>query len=387
MAVKSLNATYDEAGMLGGWMMRLDYGASVVDLSKKKHSITLKRLVMSRALDIDSVPSVQEEVSQQVYHEIVQALCSNPSERLEIEFLGKSHIVPPGCNILVDGNYIGISKPKLIQAFIVARKLFFKYLRDINNSDDQGVRNTTAVMLLMDAENLTAANARKKLIQRCKNFVDIESIIRKELIWVDGLLTSRLHRHTKSPTLWSHRRWLLDLGYSINMPFDIHSDLKEVILISAERHPRNYYAWQHLRWILLSSYGDNSPKRKITLDNEKLISTILVWCTKHPSDTSGFSFLLFCLSTLPEGSRPRIEVCSSACKDVLALANSFQWLNESVWVFLRTLVASGVVSSDQKAYFYTSIRAINASTEQAGSKRLLDNVEAWCRTNAETCHS
>jgi len=341
---------------------------------------------MSRALDKDIVFSNQEEVSQRVYYDIVQALNSSPSERLEIEFLTKGHILPTGCNILVDENYLGVSKHKLVQAFVVARKLFFKYLKDTNNFNDQEIRNTTAVMLLMDAENLTAAHARKRLIQRCNDSVDLEPILKQELIWVEGLLTSRLHRHTKSPTLWNHRRWLLELGNSIQMPYDIHRDLMEVIFVSAERHPRNYYAWQHLRWILLNIYGDSSPNGTIYLDDENLIATILAWCTRHPSDTSGFSFLLFCISALPERIRCRSEVYSSVCREVLGLANSFQWTHESVWVFLRTLVASRMVSADQRAYFYASIKAIAAGTEKIGCKRILVNAETWCKINEETCN-
>ena len=338
---------------------------------------------MSRALDKDAVVSSQEEASQQVYLDIVRALSSSPFRRLEIEFLGKGHILLPGCNILVDENYIGVSKPKLVQAFVIARKLFFTYLKDMEHVDDQEIRNTTAVMLLMDAENLTAANTRKRLLQRCKDSADYESVLSQELIWVEGLLTSPLHRHSKSPTLWNHRRWLLELGQSTKMPYNIHGDLTEVILVSAERHPRNYYAWQHLRWILLNMYGESSLNGVVSLDDERLIAIILVWCTRHPSDTSGFSFLLFCLSVLPERTKSRSEVCSSVCREVLGLANSFHWTHESVWVFIRTLVASGAVSEEQKTYFYASIRAI---IRKIGSKQNIVNAEAWCRMNENTCH-
>lgn len=336
---------------------------------------------MSRALSKDASSLIQKEASQQAYHDIVQALCSNPTVRLEIEFLGKGHILPPGCNVLVDENYIGVSKSKLVQAFVIARKLIFTYLKDIENVDGQEIRNTTAVMLLMDAENLTAANTRKRLIQRRKNSVELQTILKQELIWVDGLLTSRLHRHTKSPTLWNHRRWLLDFCNPTKMPYDIHKDLTEIILVSAERHPRNYYAWQHIRWVMQNLYGENSPNGTLSLDDQWLISMILSWCTRHPSDTSGFSFLLFCLSRLPELIRPRDEVCSWVCEEVLGLATSFQWTHESVWVFLRTLVASGTVSADQKANFYKTIQVIAQDTKNASSTQILVKAEAWCKVN------
>jgi len=339
---------------------------------------------MSRALDSDIQTSSEASNPQEVYHDIAEALQPKAPSLLEIEFLGKSHPLPDGCNVLIDGNSIGISKAKLVQAFVVARNLFFTYLDENLTVNQQDVHKATSVMLLMDAENTTAANTRKRLIQRHqKESVEtMKNILVQELLWVDGMLTSRLHRHTKSPTLWGHRRWVLEVCKSISLPYDVHKDLKDVIMVSGERHPRNYYAWQHMRWVLENQGSQKGHSKELSLDDAKMLSMVLEWCTRHPSDTSGFSFLLYCLLYLPEITRTRKEVCSSVCEEVLKLTSSFQWTHESIWVFLRTLVASGQVKEEQKAEFFRTIQAIVAiQPGESKAKSVLSSAKNWCLDN------
>lgn len=343
--------------------------------------IALLFYVMSRALDTDTASSVETGNPQQVYTDIVAALSQSTSELLEIEFLGKSHPLPAGTNVLVDGNSIAIPKSKLVQAFVLARHLLFENLDDFQNARDQDIRNATAVILLMDPEHLTAANTRKRLIKKCQETrsSDLEKQLKREMLWVNSMLTSRSHRITKSPTLWAHRRWVLEVCQSIKMPYNIHEDLCSVILTSAERHPRNYYAWLHVRWLLQSSLRGRNDTKQPGMDNDQFLSTILEWCLRNPGDTAGFSFLLFCLSHLSEEKQWRIEAKSDICRKVLGLAHSFQWTHEAVWVFLRTLVASGEIAEDDRALFFKNIEAIRGS-QAAGSQaqRVLRAARDWC---------
>lgn len=331
---------------------------------------------MSRALDADTAASIDYGAPERVYNDLVEALCQDKSELLEIEFLGKSHPLPAGCNVLVDGNSIAIPKVKLLQAFIFARKLFFKSRDGINHGDPQTIRNATAIILLMDPEHLTAANARKRLIQASqqKSNSNLEVELRRELQWLDSMLTARLKRHTKSPTLWDHRRWVLSVWKSIPVPRDVHRDLTTVILVSAERHPRNYYAWLHMRW-LFNNFLEAKSMEEAT---SNILSTVSGWCLRNPADTAGFSSLLFCLSQLPKGDA-RINAGTNVCKEVLGLAGSFKWTHESIWVFLRTLVASGQVLEEQKSNFFNTIEKVIAS--QPGSHNtllILHTARDWC---------
>ncbi|KAL5324342.1 hypothetical protein ACEPPN_008887 [Leptodophora sp. 'Broadleaf-Isolate-01'] len=347
---------------------------------------------MSRALDPETVISLQKASLQTVYNDIALALSTSTSELLEIEFLPKSHAIPTGCNVLIEGNNIAVTKVKLVQAFMVAREIFFKYMRECAEYDskEKELLDATAVILLLDPEHLTAANTRKRLIRKYESGPgrELEVLLRKELWFVDGYLTSRLHRHTKSPTLWGHRRWILERLKDLKIEHDALQDLKLVVLVAAERHPRNYYAWSHMRWLV--QVFDNSPLHpehgsKTLSDHSQMISVVKNWCLRNPSDTSGFSFLLFCLFKLgaPSASA-RTEVCSSACADVLRLAVSFKWTHESVWVFLRTVVASEMATKKARIDFFQAIESI--SVAHPDGKRVLDAAKEWCQRNQKGCN-
>jgi protein prenyltransferase alpha subunit repeat containing protein 1 len=329
---------------------------------------------MSRSLDPETAASIKTNDLQAVYQDIVAALSTEALCLLQIELLGKSHPVPPGSNVLIDGNNIGVPKLKLVQAFIVARQTLFKYFRNCPKDQEAQLQNATAVILLMDPEHLTAANSRKRLIQKYHKVpkLEFEKILKTELLFVDSYLTSPLHRHTKSPTLWGHRRWLYEMGKSIGSEFDVLQDLKSVVLIAAERHPKNYYAWSHLRW-LTQNFGTAEVS-----DHPKILAIVKDWCLRHPADTSGFSFLLFILFApgSSDDSPGRIEACSSVCREVLRLTVSFKWIHESVWVFLRTLVASEYVAEDDRKAFFEAIETVQKSYPMA--QVLLETAGDWC---------
>lgn len=334
---------------------------------------------MSRALDEDITATIKSGNLQVAYDDLVKALFSSTiSELLEIEILGKSHALPAGSNVLVDGNGIAFPKSTVLQGFIVARQILFKYLPNLQERP-QEVRNAAAVVLLMDPEHITAANARKRVIElyRLRPVEELRAELMRELWWVDSMLTARLHRHTKSPTLWGHRRWVLQVCQSVGMPYDIQKDLTTVILVAAERHARNYYAWLHLRWVVLNLQSKS-------FDGSKLLSTIKTWCLRHHDDTAGFSFLLFCLVEHPEaliGGESSIENKSSICKALLDLAVSFKWTNESVWAFLRTLVASGV-TEELRIAFFESIKVLaEAQSGNAKAQSTLQAARDWCLAN------
>lgn len=341
---------------------------------------------MSRALDNETIKSLQEEDLLVIYKDIVSALCPKQPKLLEIELLGQSHPLPVGTYVLLEENSIAIPKVRLVQAFVVARQVFFKLVRNCPEEKKQEFRNATAVILLMDPEHLTAGNARKRLIQSYQDGPEeeLKSVLERELVFVDSYLTSRLHRHTKSPTLWGHRRWILERYQSMKMGHDILQDFRTVVSVSAERHPRNYYAWSHMRW-LDQTFGVEGESHS----SSKILFLVKDWCLRHPADTSGFSFLLFYLSVLPsaEGSL-RVDASTSVCKDTLGRAVSFKWTHESVWVFLRTLVASGDVTGGQKTSFLHSVDSVLAANlEDPKTQFILKAARDWCEKYEREPHT
>lgn len=134
-----------------------------------------------------------------------------------------------------------------------------------------------------------------------------------------------------------------------------------------------------MRW-LVQTYGvDGRP-------DSAMLSIVKNWCFRNPADTSGFSFLLFCLSRFPSSAKEqRIEASSSICEEVLGLAASFKWTHESVWVFVRTLVASGDVTEDRKAVFFKTIDGLLAADPGNSTKQsILNGARDWCEKYEET---
>lgn len=330
---------------------------------------------MSRALDKDTLRALGGGEPTAAYEAISKALaqgqCKEHGQLLEIEILGKSHPLESGTFLLQDEHALAISKLGLVQAFFAARLMFQSHpsSKGAALSADR-LLAITGVILLMDPEHLTAANARKRLIHH----KELDSAARLELIrrdkfFVDSLLTSRLHRHTKSPTLWSHRRWLIETARSHGIQPDAVGDLKRIVATAGERHPRNYYAWSHARWLT-----GLVPKDQQSHVFQEMMDTAKVWCFRNHTDISGWAFLLFLLMKLDDRAR------CSVFKETLELAISFQWANESTWVFLRTLAASGAAGSIELGRFHNTAETFLGKLESPGGRRVLEQAEYWVET-------
>jgi hypothetical protein len=73
------------------------------------------------------------------------------------------------------------------------------------------------------------------------------------------------------------------------------------------------------------------PGMNATVEFSEVVKT---WCCKHPSDTSGWSCLLFLI--------PKVEPLSkrtTLVREVLSYTLKLQLAHESLWVFIRTIVA------------------------------------------------
>ncbi|KAJ3564922.1 hypothetical protein NPX13_g7680 [Xylaria arbuscula] len=302
---------------------------------------------MSRALDKDLLSQLKLEDPRPAYIDISNLFANLPqSELLEIEFLGSSH--------------------PLVQAFFVAHRILKEHLVDSGAFITDDVTAATSIMLLMDPEHLTAANLRKRALSASGNLT--KDAINREIRFVDTLLTARLHRHTKSPTLWSHRRWLVSSYLSLEAPRDIRNDIKYVVMVAGGRHPRNYVAWQHARFLLDS---DPSLATTIAFDAKD-------FCLKNHSDTSAWSFLSDCIARIQDEKSRRV-VRSSVLDDVLTMTRSFRWINESVWVFLRTVVARERVTEQDFERFITANNRLSAAMPHSAAERvILTRAREWC---------
>ncbi len=303
--------------------------------------------------------------SDEVYRELVGFFGAHAGKVLEIEILPSGFPLPSGTTspILQDGTNLGITKKALVQAFLVARHMYFNNLK-LNKSSEQEVEEakvaSTHIILLFDPEHLTAANLRKKSLLRLEAShysgrpEKLTKAVKIELAFLETLQTSPLHRHTKSPTLWHHRRWLVQKYF--NQVCQAHGivwrehrtfqeDFKllwmselEVIMRAGDRHPKNYYAWAYARRLLdFLAQKDLTAASDTPLQSWAACSArrMLDWCLGHPTDISGWSFLLYLLKKLPDGTALQTSIFEKAWDFRCRLS----WDGEALWWFLRTVLA------------------------------------------------
>ncbi|CAK7275333.1 hypothetical protein SEPCBS57363_006627 [Sporothrix epigloea] len=363
---------------------------------------------MSRAIDRDTAAAIQIGDPEGAFCAIADVLTKEPTllSPLEFEFLGREYPpLPAGEYLLHDGNAVAIPKLALLQAFTVARKTLQNHRADTleshcsDDSHNQSIWRATAVMLLFDPEHLTAANTRKRLIRASLLQEPVSSaaasefsLLSRELHLVDSLLTSHLHRHTKSPTLWSHRRWLLHFlatsavkksreeGYTILL-----HGITKVVMVAAVRHPRNYYAWEHARWLVCWLQTNSQEKDK----NVNLVVIARDWCYRNHTDTSGWSFLFFLLASLslPPSAASLSPLYEETVAHVEQMAKSLRWTGEAVWVFLRTAVAyqRRIRGDNFEACrdFEEAVSALLATVDTiSNDHRVLQRSQKWLAINA-----
>jgi protein prenyltransferase alpha subunit repeat containing protein 1 len=329
---------------------------------------------MSRSLDKDVLENLKLEDPAIVYKDIAKVLTSLPANGtlLDVELLGKSHALEPGIHFLQDGEALAIPKLRLTQAFLVAHGIIQEHLSSRPSIPNRDIIAATAVALLMDPEHLTAANLRKRFILAgLETDEDPCALLRSEKQFLDSLLTARLHRHTKSPTLWSHRRWLVERFKMLNYPANFRRDLTSVIMVAAERHARNYYAWHHARWMINS--GNVELKSSTLMD---IISDVEDWCFRHHDDTSGWTYLNFVMLKIQDQEARKCRY-SAVFAETLNMVESLRWVNESVWVFLRTVVASDMLNSELFQAFLELNARFSSGVKDEVIRGLLDAAAQW----------
>lgn len=257
---------------------------------------------------------------------------------IEIEILPPAFQPPDGI-LMHDGLNLGIPKKVLAVAYIEARKVFFQNAHSID--EDSPALRATKVMLLFDPEHLTAANYRKRRLQSL-HLQEASSpagrylsALHQEFHFLNSILTSPLHRQSKSPTLWSHRVWLLNRliaaelrASSQSKQVDFWRSELNSVCKSGERHPKNYYAWQYTRKLIARVDAPHV--------HAEFASLVKDWCFKHPSDISGWTYLQFIVRDLP-------SIRNNIVTEVLDYAITLRLTQESLWVFIRTILAQAVV--------------------------------------------
>ena len=303
-----------------------------------------------------------------VYAQLIAALHPSPPVQLEIEILPSSF--PP--QILHESPAVGVPKSLLVSLYVKARKIFFDHVSSRDSESYHVALQATAIVLLFDPNHLTAANFRKRHIQRfssirtendyndrdCGNLAEA---VRHELKFLESLVASPLSKHAKSSTLWAQRLWIVQNFFTLAvreragdeamqmMDKGAFWDEELVIVMKAgETHPRNYYAWQYARQLLsfiCSKHPESVERRrwdkKLLRDS---IGLVRRWCLIHPRDISGWAFLVFLLEQLhnegcEEGNKEKgiEDEIGISVSETREFARKYKWKGESIDWFLKAM--------------------------------------------------
>lgn len=256
---------------------------------------------------------------EDAYQQLAQVFASRGNQVLEF------HIIPSSLgSFLQDENAIGTSKDFIVAAYTVARQLFNRHQHD----DLAEATGITEIMLMFDCEHLTACNWRKRHLSAIiETPSPNQELLQAELTLMSSYQCSPLRRHTKSPTLWHHRLWVIShlLRMDTWSPQDLlslQSSELETVLQAGELHPKNYYAFSYMRQlsVLLDDLGWHWT--------ESAIERLVKWCLSHPRDVSGWSFALYALGL----SNSQLQL--QALEKVTRYALLVEWTGESIWAFI-----------------------------------------------------
>lgn len=356
----------------------------------------------------------KHEAEMNAYERLNEILSRNQDLAVEVE------VIPPEFSpddpILEEGNSLGLVKSFFVAAFIRAREIFDIRSREKYDRVSQSLLRTnregskyvnidcnyfksdldaTRIILLFSPEHLTAANFRKRALLSGIAEHGIESatsdmIYSHELALLDTILMSHLPRQTKSPTLWHHRYWL----HTTFMPRILELNRKgpdqrpsllirelNCVLKSGERHPKNFYAWQYMRNLvkLVSGTVDICDRPAFIEEMNTVAVCVQDWCLRHVSDVSGWAFLIFFLHSYEVDTKKIVALVS----ETLNLAINLRWDNESVWYFLRTMIASGIFPERDQLILLHKIE-VSRKTKLLGTPNTpKDNAAKWIYERAK----
>ena len=151
---------------------------------------------------------------------------------------------------------------------------------------------------------------------------------------------------------------------------------------SGERHPTNYYAWAYARR-LINALDRISDTVEAPFPFDWVVSAfsdrLTAWCFKHPSDTSGWSYLLFLLSKLDP-----VDERDDIVEKVIRYAAKMKSENESLWVFIRNALAHPTLLEDREARIEQLKACIEDADQTSAYSEYVRRSLHWIETSGKT---
>ena len=246
----------------------------------------------------------------------------------------------------------------------------------VDESSADPLLQCTRTLLLVNADNATAWNARKRRIVQLHNrrTAAVQSDATQPLLAELRLLSFLFSKHPKSSEAWAHRRWtaqrLLGATDSRGAELELARSELGVVEMCAERYPKNYHAWLYRQWIVAAvderqrqkrceveteaEEGGSVPRWMEVLEGER--RRIGAWNESHMSDHSGWHYRSFVVdrmlaaSSAPPSSPSQrsSQLLSAELAYLSALQQSYP-AHESAWSYRRYLLHAAVLRSGLEA--------------------------------------
>lgn len=240
----------------------------------------------------------------------------------------------------------------------------------LSAADCDSLMRATRTLLLVNADNATAWNARKRRLSSATSPPQQSQSLSAELRFLSFLFS----KHPKSSEAWAHRRWtaqrLMDReAEGAEETGDallalLRSELS-VVEMSAERYPKNYHAWLYRRWIVQQVDGrqrrgkdaqaeDGTGGQRLMAVLEEEQRRIGAWNESHMSDHSGWHYRSFVVDRMLAAAPSPASASSrrSLLTGELSYLSSLQLLypaHESAWAYRRYLLHAALIGQAASA--------------------------------------
>jgi hypothetical protein len=137
---------------------------------------------------------------------------------------------------------------------------------------------------------------------------------------------------------------------------------------SGQQHPKNYHAWQYARRLV-----QNIASREVV---DEVARRVKDWCCRHPSDISGWSFLLYLMPIIATPLQRELV------GDVVKYAINLDSEQESLWMFIRTALA---MHNTELSASYQSLQAYREDLKDTNRRPValerVCNAIIWVRAH------
>ena len=266
----------------------------------------------------------------------------------------------------------------------------------LSTVDCDSVQRSTRALLLINADNATAWNARKRLLSvvSASSSASASAVSATEpttgpaavtaapststapLLAELSFLSFLFSKHPKSAEAWAHRRWTAQRLIGSAVQGEVRSGWQDdtgaiallallrselaVVEMTAERYPKNYHAWLYRQWIVqqvdtqrqqTSTHSDTDahtqkaggPQRWLDVLGEEK-RRIGAWNESHMSDHSGWHYRSFLTDRMLAAPSLHTSPLSLLTAE-LSYLSSLQLLypaHESAWAYRRYILHAAI---------------------------------------------